>query len=141
MSEKITVIKIKILFTLILFYLDNLFAYDSSENTWNWTFKHSKSNIQHSDGILSLTDTSRLKDFNSSAPKQENRKFNGRAIAPSHKIEENSFLMLLSEDCELEYCRLESHSDSEVLDTFSENVAELELESELVDYSHLSGKI
>lgn len=135
------------------FFLDNLFAYDSSENTWNWTFKHSKANNQHSDGILSLIDSNRLNYHNSYDYdlNEDSRKFSGISSAPSQKIRGTSFLMQYSEDCELEYCRLKScsYSDSfshsasnlneEVIDTLSRN--DTELDSKLVDYSCLSSKI
>lgn len=116
-----------------------------SGNIWNWTFKHSKSNIQFLDGILSLADSSRFKVSElCSHDLGKSCYFSGFSVASSQKINGNSFLMQFSENCEIDYCRLESYSESDsqtAVDihdntvSFSDNDTELEFE----DYSYMSG--
>ena len=117
--------------------LDNLIALDSASNLSHWEFRHSKSNIDYSDGILSMADCSRLfsKD-NLDFP--EDGKFIGLSTVPSFLDDESFFIARLTDDGEIDYCKIcRNESDA----PYSEPLSPHEEAEDLLDLTYLSGKI
>lgn len=108
---------------------------DSTSNLFNWEFRHSKSNIDYSDGILSLADCSNLLSQNLSEL-SENQKFIGYSAAPSFFNDESFFISRLTGDGQVDYCKIYKNGSD---DSYSEPFSNHDMTGEFFDLTHISG--
>ena len=109
---------------------------NSSSELLRWEFLHSKSNRQHMDGILSLTDFSKLSQTKSQ-PSTQIPEYVGHSVTRSSINENKLFLSRLTSDGEVDYCILSNsekdfpHSDPNEI--FQNN-------GEIINFCNISGK-
>lgn len=109
---------------------------DSASTLINWEFRHSKSNTDYSDGILSLAECTNLMSRNQYEI-SENQNFIGFSAAPSFVNDEAFFFSRLTDDGQVDYCKLYKNGSD---DSYSESFSNHEETSEVLDFTHISGK-
>lgn len=111
---------------------------DSSSNVINWEFRHSKSNIEHSDGILSLAHCCKI-GSKEKCDFSENRNFIGYSASTSFVHDESFFITRLSDAGEVDYCKIYKNGSGD-LNSDIYSFSEGEEMAEVINFTNLSRK-
>lgn len=117
----------------LIYFLDYLIGLNSEFTPWYWELRHSKSNYEFSDGILSLTDCSELSAFDNYSL-SEDRKFIGYSVNSSYNHSNTLLLTRLANDGELEYSLL----SDKFVPVMPEIILDDEKSGEILDFEFLS---
>ena len=109
---------------------------DSNSNLFCWEFWHSKSNSQHMDGILSLTDSRKLSQ-NKSQLNSETPDYLGHSVSRSSFNERKLFLVRLASDGEIDYSMI-SNSEKDFPDSEPNEI--YHNIGETINFNNFSGK-
>jgi hypothetical protein len=82
-------------------FLDNLFGINADSSFRYWEFNHSSSNVDNSDGLVSLSDSSNYFQLSQSS----SQKYLGHAITPLNDYCREIFYSRLSSNGEISFCK------------------------------------
>ena len=103
---------------------------------WCWGARHSKSNVEFSDGVLSLTNISKFPLSYDSKHLLQDREYIGYSIDSCCSDGESLFFSRLADDGELEYCIISNNFSADPFpvepSSATENIGQI------LDFSSLS---